>query len=179
MANKYDYHNSVEVGNIANEHITQYLKKEGYAVIDVEADKQFQKHDVDLIIAKMREDKLNVTLVEIKGDTYGKSKNYFLETISNKSKKSKGCFLYSKADYFFYYFVDSKELNMIPLEEARRWVRKNRDKFEAKDVQTKVNGGFYESQGLLVPKKELNKAVNVITRHLDYYVEEKQTKLGV
>ena len=177
---QYGFEKQLEVGKKANREIVKYLKSLSHtlAVIDVEEDKMFQEKDIDLIYIFLKNKKIMVETIEIKGDMQEKTGNFFMETVSNKEKKTKGCFLYSEADYFFYYFINTNELNVIPLKKARKYVIAHFSEFKMREVQTKVGGSFYESQGLLVPKGQLSK-LGVYPRNLTQFREEKQTKMKV
>lgn len=168
-----------EVDKIAIEHIKIYLEANDQVVAESWKNKAFDEKGLDLLSVRMNESNLKITTISVTGDESKKTKDFYLEMIKDKERKTKGCFLTSEVSYLFYYFIESKELYTIPFTEAKEWVRKNRDKFELKDVQKKKGGEFIESQGLLVPKKMLSENVNVKKFHLDYYISEKQTKLGL
>ena len=100
--------------------------------------------------------------VEIKGDRYAHTGNFFIETVSNREKNTPGCFMYTEADFIYYYFVDTKELNVMPVEKSRNWFVKNMHKFEEKMLSTKVGDvGYYTSLGRLVPKKVMRNEVGI------------------
>lgn len=159
--NIYTMENRLNIANKGTAEIVQVLsrKSETLAVINVEKDKDFQKIDVDLIWVYKYRGKVHTKFIEIKVDTYAQTGNYFIETVSNEKKQTKGCLLYSKAHYLFYYFIETKELNIIPMEKCRNWILANMNKFVEKKLKTQVGQDGYTSRGRLVPKKILNQSV--------------------
>jgi len=157
----------MNVAKQATEDITAFLLSLPYTqkVINVEDDRAFQKKDIDLVWHYHYKGIDHVKTIEIKGDTYSYSPNFFFETISNKTKQTPGCFMYSEADYFFYYFVGKRELNIIPLQEARTWFLTHQASFEMKTLATgklKVGGTMYETEGALIPKTRIRQALTNI-----------------
>jgi hypothetical protein len=169
---------TMEVAKQASVEIEAFLRRkpETIAVINVEDDKHFQRKDIDLLWIYKYRGKEYMKRVEIKADRYARTGNYFIETISNQQKNTKGCFLYTEADLLFYYFVDTKELNSIPMPLAREWFLVNENRFVEKELSTKVgNKGFYTSKGRLVPKKIMNKEVKGVKV---VFIEESEQKAG-
>lgn len=152
---------TLEVADIGFRDVNLFLcaMPETIAVINVEKDKHFQRKDIDLIWVYKYKNSEYMKRVEIKADRYSQTGNYFIETVSNQTKDTKGCFLYTEADFLFYYFVDTKELNVIPMPLAKEWFLANQDRFIEKELSTLVGKGSYVTKGRLVPKKTLNKEV--------------------
>lgn len=117
------------------------------SVTNVEKDPKFQKIDVDLIWTTRK----STYQVEIKGDLWHKTGNFFFETLSNKEKNTPGCFMYTQADLLFYYFLETKSLYILPMPQTRTWFLSNRDRFKERATTTPVNGGSYTTVGRLVP----------------------------
>lgn len=130
-------------------------------VINVEDDSIYRERDIDLIWVSNGKTRT----VEIKGDRYFNTGNYFFETVSNESKGTPGCFLYSEADYLFYYFIEVKELHILALTLVRNWFKLNLQQFTEKRLSTSVNGSFYNTVGYTVPrwfvKQELPQCVRI------------------
>jgi hypothetical protein len=136
-------------------------KSETIEVLNVEDDAACRAKDIDLIWTIRRPDGSHaVTTIEIKGDRYYRTGNYFLETVSNEGKNTPGCFLYTQADYIFYYFLEEKELHILPMPATRNWFRQHLHQFREKRTSTPVaNGQHYITVGRLVPRSRLLKEV--------------------
>jgi hypothetical protein len=136
-------------------------KPETIEVLNVEDDPTCRAQDIDLIWMVRRPDgSQTVTTIEIKGDRYYHTGNYFLETISNEAKNTPGCFLYTAADYVFYYFVEEKELHVLPMPATRDWFLQHLQAFREKKTSTPVGrADFYVTVGRLVPRSLLRKEV--------------------
>ena len=162
--NSYTMKETLEIADKAYADIEKFLlsKKETIAVINVENDKDFQKKDIDLLWIFKKDGSPVMKKIEIKGDRYARTGNFFIETVSNESKNTPGCFLYTEADYIFYYFVETRELNVLPVEECKEWFLENIDRFEEKRLSTKVGFDGYSSSGRIVPKTIMRKEVKGI-----------------
>lgn len=160
--NQYGFAPMLKIGKIAVKEVEKYLKslKETIEVINVEDDKEYQKKDIDLIWRYMANGRKYEQKIEVKGDRYHHTGNIFIETVSNRERNNPGCFMYSEADYIFYYFVETRELYIIPLAETREWLKQNIHRFEEKFLSTKVgNYTYYTSAGRLVPRNILRDEV--------------------
>lgn len=121
---------------------------------NVENNLQYQKKDVDLIwTVNLKSGKIKDYLCEVKTDTYDRTGNFFFETISNKSKNTPGCFMYTEADFILYYFIKIKELYVLPMPATRNWFKENMNNFKEISTTTSVRNGSYISIGRLVPIK--------------------------
>lgn len=160
MNNKNYFKNSNKYAEIGAVEVTKYLETTGWTVTNVEGDKEYQSLDIDLVASRAGE----TVTIEIKADNYGsKTDNYFCETISNTSKNTLGCFYSTKADYIFYYFLDTFELHVIPAIEAQEWLRANEYRYRIHSVKTTgANGEYwYSNQGRLVKRTDLQNYVDV------------------
>jgi len=132
-------------------------KPETIEVLNVEDEPSCQAKDIDLIWTYYRSDgNRAVKTIEIKGDRYYGTGNYFLETISNEAKNTPGCFLYTAADYVFYYFLEPKELHILPMPATRDWFQQHLPEFPEKKTSTPVGKNkFYVTVGRLVPRQRI------------------------
>ncbi len=122
------------------------------AVHNVENDPAYQAHDVDLLWTIVDgHGRLRTIAIEIKGDRYHHTGNFFFETISNVGKKTPGCFLYTKAHWLFYYFVEIGHLYCLPMMTTQPWFYENSDRFQEKATSTPAGDGRYVTLGRLVP----------------------------
>ncbi len=117
------------------------------SVVNVEDDPEYQKVDVDLLLTTNK----GSYKLEIKGDRYHKTGNFFLETHSNQERGTPGCFLYTAADWVLYYFVTPRTLYLLPMPATREWFAANIDRFRERSTTTKTDRGFYTTVGRLVP----------------------------
>ena len=149
----------------AFEDIKNYFesKQSILGVINIENNKKYQEKDIDGIMVFDTNGYIDLSTFEIKADRWYKTGNYFFEIISNSNTNSLGCFLYTEADYIFYYFLEEKELHILPMPQTRDWFIENQHRFEEKQTATKINNTIaYYSIGKLVPRKVLQNEVNNI-----------------
>lgn len=158
MTLSYSMSDASSVAKIAFSDISRYLQTLPITrnVVNVEDDVYYRSVDVDLLWNCSDGKTISI---EIKGDRWYKTGNYFFETISNKSKNTPGCFLYTKADFIYYYFVNEKELHILPMPATREWFIKNIDMFHEKATSTPVGSGYYITVGRLVPRKKVKDEV--------------------
>ena len=93
----YTMHEANSVAKQAAKDIEDWLRKkpETINIINVEDDPNFRNKDIDLIYKY--KNKVNVeviTTIEIKGDRWHRTGNYFLETISNDQKDTRMLYVY-------------------------------------------------------------------------------------
>lgn len=153
--------------------IKQWYEKYGYLVFDVSDLKGYQVKDIDLLVYYNGDVNTQLKL-EVKSDTY-ESNNYFAEVISNTSKNTLGCWLQTESDYIMYYFEKSCELHMIPTKQAQDYVINNYDKLKSVFVGTKTDNGkkiLYYTEGKLVNKKQLQKAIDIEIYDLSDFVHK-------
>jgi hypothetical protein len=159
----YSMSESLAIAKRASRAIEAFLraKTETIEVINVEDDPYYRAKDIDLIWKFHYKGKDHTQYIEVKGDTKHYTGNYFIETVSNVSRNSPGCFLYTEADYLFYYFVDTHELNSMPMLKAREWFLKEEKRFKESTTWTKNDAGknLYQTKGRLVPRRVLNSEV--------------------
>ncbi len=131
------------------------------SVCNVEHDPAYQMKDIDLLWTRSLPDKsLKTCTIEVKGDRYHQTGNYFFETVSNEGKNTPGCFLYTQADYIFYYFVAERELHILPMPATRTWFLKHLTSFRERRTSTPVGkGAAYVTVGRLIPRNVVKAAV--------------------
>lgn len=143
------------VAQRASTDVTHFLLtawEQTVAVHNVEEDPAYQEHDIDLLwTVKTNNNSLRVILLEVKGDRYHQTGNFFFETISNESKGTQGCILYTKADWLFYYFVEIGRLYCLPTERVRPWFEANSSRFAERRTSTPTRYSRYITVGRLVP----------------------------
>lgn len=147
---------TTDVGKTAVALVTHFLTVHWWAytvaVHSVEDDPAYQPHDVDLLWTIVGGNgRLRTIPLEVKGDRYHNTGNFFLETVSNANKQTAGCFLYTKAHWLFYVFVEVGDLYCIPMNLARPWFAENSDRFREARTSTPVGDDSYVTVGRLVP----------------------------
>lgn len=163
---QYTMNDSLIVAKKASADIECYLRKnsETLNVINVENDPEYQGKDIDLIW--ITHDK--TLTIEVKGDRWDNTGNFFFETLSNKEKGTPGCFIYSQADLLYYYFTRIKVLYCIPMIESRKWFLSNINRFKERETHTPIGNGFYTTVGRLVP---INALLNEVTNIEKYQIK--------
>lgn len=114
-------------------------------VRNVEDDPAFQRIDVDLIWTTQQ----GSYQVEVKGDRWHKTSNFFFETHSNKEKGTPGGFMYTQADWLFYYFVATRALYRLPMPATRDWFVSKISRFRECSTTTPTGAGCYTTVGRL------------------------------
>lgn len=152
----YSMREASETARIGTEHVEAYLRSRRSTVhVDNVEDKlEYRNKDVDLVWTRQIGSASKRVLIEVKVDTYHRTGNYFFETLSNVEKGTPGCFLYSEADYFFYYFL-GVEIHALRLAPVRAWFLEEISKFPTKRTTTPVGGSFYHTEGRLVRRSDV------------------------
>lgn len=146
----YTMQESTQVADRATAEITQWLQNCPWTISiqNVENEPHYRAMDVDLLV---RTDRGELKL-EIKGDRYHKTGNFFFETQSNREKNTPGCFLYTEADWLYYYFVEIRVLYWLPMPATRNWFVNQLSRFPERSTTTPIRGGgYYTTVGRLVP----------------------------
>ncbi|MBH8564424.1 hypothetical protein I8748_19935 [Nostoc sp. CENA67] len=145
----YTMQDAQEVAKFATADIEAWLwaKPETVTVRNVEDDPDYQRRDIDLIWTTHSDE----ILIEIKGDRWNKTRNLFFETHSNLERNTPGCFMYTEADWLFYYFVNTRQLYRLPMPKTREWFLITMKRFRERSTTTPVGGSYYTTVGRLVP----------------------------
>lgn len=145
--------NAMEAAKQAAEELENWLRglPQTLDVINVENNPVWQERDVDLLWHT----KKNRYRVEIKGDRWHQTGNFFFETDSNKEKGTPGCFMYTEADLLFYYFIGIKTLYILPMPLIRDWFKPRIEQFKQRSTTTPAGETHYTTVGRLVPIKHV------------------------
>jgi len=158
MSRQYPISNTFPTARHAARELKAWLwtRPETLDVHNVEDDPAYRKMDVDLLWITEKA----CYKVEIKADRLGhQTGNFFFETASNKEKGTPGCFLYTEADLFFYYFTQTRQLTILPMPAARAWFVPRQDQFPKRETTTPVGSEHYTTVGRLVPVEILSREV--------------------
>ena len=158
----YSMADGMQVAAQATADITTWLRgrPETISVQNVEHEPEFQIRDIDLIWTTQKSE----ILVEIKGDRWEKTGNFFFETRSNFEKGTPGCFMYTEASWLFYYFVTPRILYMLPMPMTRDWFAANINRFRERSTTTPVGDGHYTTVGRLVPIQAVLQEVSGVVK---------------
>jgi hypothetical protein len=165
MTYDYSMYDADKKGKAGTSEIEKYLRKlpETIRVINVESDEKYREQDIDIIWIRSEGSDIHETFIEVKTDYQEKTGNYFLETISNDNKNTLGCFLYTEANYVYYYFINIKELHILPMPSSKEWFLNHMDEFREMATSTSSNGTIlYRTIGRLVPKNVMQKELEGI-----------------
>lgn len=158
MAKNYSFGRSFNIGKVAVEKVTAFLQQQpnhrGFA--NVEDVKKYQELGIDILWWIYSTPRNRMIKVEVKADTYFHTGNIYLETVSNMTKQTPGCFLSSRADIWAYFFIGVEVLYWIPLKVAQNWLKLAQNRFQIRNTSTgKGDTQFYQTQGVLVPRTVL------------------------
>ncbi|MBP8251464.1 MAG: hypothetical protein KAX40_03810 [Herpetosiphon sp.] len=153
---RYTMRDTNAVAREASRVITRHLKTHPDTILvkNVERDPFYQQMDVDLVWRiKTHPYGIRNIRIEIKADRLDTTGNFFFETWSNREQGTVGCFLYTAAEYLYYYFVETGKLYILPTEKVRLWFRQHMSEFVERETTTTINGGLghYTTVGRLVP----------------------------
>lgn len=176
---QYKIAHTTGIAKIAAADVTHFLQTawpQTVAVHNVEDDKAYQQYDIDLLWTVVEKNgRLRVIPIEIKGDRYHQTGNFFFETVSNEAKGTTGCFLYTKATWLFYYFVEIGALYCLPMDKVRPWFEANSQRFAERRTSTPVlENQSYVTIGRLVPIKTVLAEVDGVlhyTRQGDSWIQ--------
>ncbi len=154
MTRRYTMRESADVGAQAARDIEKWLRTrpKTLSVRNVEAEAEYQRQDIDLVVTTT----WGVYTVEIKGDRWHQTGNFFFETSSNQERGTPGCFWLTAADYLFYYFVEPRWLYILPVPATRLWFEDRLDQFGERATTTAAGRDrYYTTVGRLVPVETL------------------------
>ena len=80
----------------------------------------------------------------------------FFCKLYNRTRNKSNLIICTEADYVYYYFVEEKELHVLPMPATREWFKQKLHGFKEKKTSTPIRGGgFYVTVGRLVPRSLL------------------------
>ena len=119
---------------------------------DIQDDPRYQPIGIDLLWLVEAASSSCAITVEVKGDTNDHTGNFFIETVSDVAKNTPGAFIACKAEWYFYYFINTKTLYCIPMMIAKPWFEKNKASFKERFSNSTRAGRTWKTKGCLVPK---------------------------
>jgi hypothetical protein len=154
-----EWNQSLAVGQQAVEAVTTFLqspvvKTSWFAtqlVHSVEDDSRYQPLGIDLLWVVPERSFLRSITVEVKGDRYDKTGNFFFETVSDLQRSTSGGFVITRAEWLFYYFINSRKLYCLPMEFVKPWFVANLGRFRERIAQSQRDQSHWRTAGRLVP----------------------------
>ena len=120
-------------------------------VHSVEDDPRYQPLGIDLLWVVPERSFLRSMTVEVKGDRYEKTGNFFFETVSDLQRSTTGGFVITRAEWLFYYFINSGKLYCLPMEVVKPWFVANLGRFRERIAQSQRDQNQWRTAGRLVP----------------------------
>ena len=162
-----NWQDSTDVGDLAvsavidffNKSKSQNLWYQTLLVHDVQNDPKFQALEIDLLWFVEGKGTSCCITVEVKGDRYKHTGNFFIETVSDIHRGTPGAFVCCRAEWYFYYFTQLKTLYCIPMILAKPWFEKNSQRFEKRTSHSNRSGRSWSTEGKLVPISTLTNEV--------------------
>lgn len=135
--NVQNWNESLEIGakavhqvcNFLNSEVAKHTWLNTELVHNVEEDPRYQGYDIDLLWVIPVGEFLRCYTVEVKGDRNHETGNFFFETVSVEHRQKPGAFIISRAEWFFYYFVNNGELYCLPMDKLRPWFVEHEKRF--------------------------------------------------
>jgi hypothetical protein len=157
---RYSMRDTNAVARDAARVISRHLRSQPHTILvkNVERDPFYQRIDVDLVWrVRLEPAGVRNIRIEIKADRLDSTGNFFFETWSNRELGTPGCFLYTEAEYLYYYFTEPGKLYVLPVACVRPWFVQHINEFIERDTTTTISGGagHYTTVGRLVPISRL------------------------
>ncbi|MBX3010087.1 MAG: hypothetical protein KF832_01225 [Caldilineaceae bacterium] len=154
-----EWNQSLAVGRQAVAAVTDFLqspivKTTWFAtqlVHSVEDDARYQPLGIDLLWVVPERSFLRSMTVEVKGDRYDKTGNFFWETVSDLQRSTTGGFVITRAEWLFYYFINSGKLYCLPMAAVKPWFVENVGRFRERIAQSQRDQSHWRTAGRLVP----------------------------
>lgn len=163
MTNYYDFEESQTIGAEAVKIVRSFLEKAHQSkiwyrtlhILDVQHTKEIQPLGIDLICFVEALEQVCCIALEVKGDRYHYTGNFFIETISNVRAGTPGAFVSCQAEWYCYCFNEVREIYFLPMVEARKWFLKNEQRFSLRYTNSEREGVRWKTAGKLVPRRVL------------------------
>lgn len=142
------FHSANSRGKVGEALISEWLLSRKWLVLDTSSHKLFQEVGVDFVIEKEGE----VRCIDVKTDSYTTG-NFYIETVSNDLKGTRGCIYTSRADDWFYYYSATHSLKLFNPQEMAAYIDSPTGQTlrRTKAASYIGNNVAYHSHGVLVP----------------------------
>jgi hypothetical protein len=146
----YAWESQLDVGAHGVAVVSDYLRREGFHVRDVQDDKDWQARDVDLLVRGRRKHRWKAT--EVKADRY-ETGNIYLELVSSAGRP--GCVFKSRADVWCYWLSSLGVLLLIDLPALQLWLLDHASEYRRTQVNSIRGKAHWSVQGIAVPYRTL------------------------
>lgn len=150
-----DFAHAIESSNDMQDAVVGWLVSRGFEVVDLRNDMAAQRDGIDLKVRRGSSWGGEWRTGEVKRDgKMARTGNFALEVVSNLSKGTPGCWVSSKADFWFYVDGVAKVLHIFRPSEVRSVVSATDvPVWKCSIASTRANGGgsLYRTISLLVP----------------------------
>lgn len=168
--NEQDWHQSLSVGKQAVQAVVEFLKSDEARrnwfdtrlVHSVEDDERYQPLGIDLLWVVPEQSFLRCMTVEVKGDRYANTGNFFFETVSDIQRITTGGFVITKAEWLFYYFLPSSKLYCLPMAVVKPWFIENKTRFKERIASSRRESSTWQTAGRLVPIATVLREVSAV-----------------
>lgn len=169
-SNEQDWQQSLAIGQQAVQEVVKFLhtdlvKQRWFdtrLVQSVEDDPRYQPLGIDLLWVVPERSFLRCMTVEVKGDRYANTGNFFFETVSNIRRTTTGGFVITKAEWLFYYFLTSGKLYCLPMAVVKPWFIENKTRFKERVASSRRESSTWQTAGRLVPITTVLREVSAV-----------------
>lgn len=168
--NEQEWTQSLSIGKQAAQEVVKFLhadvvKRHWFdtrLVHSVEDDPRYQPLGIDLLWVVPERSCLRCITIEVKGDRYATTGNFFFETVSDIRRTTTGAFVITQAEWLFYYFLTTGTLYCLPMEVVKPWFVENMTRFKERVASSRRETSTWRTAGRLVPIATVLHEVNVV-----------------
>ena len=120
----------------------------------------FRGEPIDLVWTVKGRRGVKLLPLEVKADVGHDGDTLVLETVADIDRGIPGCFYASRAALFLYYFPKLELFYLVPLEQARSWFMRYRERFPLRTIASISEQGRCKAQASLVSARALASEVD-------------------
>lgn len=170
LKNQQEWSESLSIGKQAVQEVIKFLhtdlvKHQWFdtrLVHSVEDDPRYQPLGIDLLWVVPERSFLRCMTIEVKGDRYATTGNFFFETVSNIDRTTTGAFVITKAEWLFYYFLNTGMLYCLPMEVVKPWFIEHLARFKERVASSRRDASTWRTAGRLVPIATVLREVSAV-----------------
>jgi hypothetical protein len=153
----HEFKKSIIIGSQGEDKVISYVTKDDmvFSFKDLRDDKAYQAIDIDFLIVYKAQKGVEEVFVDVKTDMQmSRTNNFFIETVSNVERLTKGWLYKSEADYIWYLDYHNNILYEFNLNKLREYVDNNT--FREVSLKNLVGDSSYTTKGMLLPVSSIN-----------------------